>query len=286
MENNIKQHMQFGIWNFSLLCAALLAGCTQETTRSDQPKSMALDEMKIIDLTHEFSRETVYWVTAKEFELDTVFAGVTEQGFYYTANDITTAEHGGTHIDAPIHFAEGKQTVDQLPLTNLIGPAIKIDVSENALQDPDYLISVDDIDRWEQQENTPIPEGSIVLFYTGHSTYYPDKKKYLGTEMRGEAALDSLHFPGISPEAAQWLIDNRNIKAVGLDTPSLDYGQSKDFKTHVILLSENIPGFENLANLEQLPNSGFQVVALPMKIRGGSGGPLRMIALMSPSSGF
>ena len=275
-------NLGFGIWNFPLLCAALLAGCTQQSTNPEQAANTPLDKMKIVDLTHDFSRETVYWVTAKEFELDTVFAGVTEQGFYYTANDITTAEHGGTHIDAPIHFAEGKQTVDQIPLENLMGPAIKIDVSEHALQDPDYLISVDDIDRWEQQENMSIPEGSIVLFYTGHSTYYPDKKKYLGTEQRGEEALDSLHFPGISPEAAQWLIDNRNIKAIGLDTPSLDRGQSKDFKTHVILLSENIPGFENLANLKQLPTSGFQVIALPMKIKGGSGGPLRMIAIMNP----
>ncbi|WP_242015658.1 cyclase family protein [Robertkochia marina] len=289
MHKNIKQHMKFGfwnlgfgIWNFLILCAAFLAGCTQQTTPPVQTANNTLDKMKIVDLTHDFSRETVYWVTAKEFELDTVFAGVTEQGFYYTANDITTAEHGGTHIDAPIHFAEGKLTVDQIPLESLMGAAIKIDVSEKALQDPDYLISVDDIDRWEQEENTPIPDGSIVLFYTGHSTYYPDKKKYLGTEQRGEEALDSLHFPGISPEAAQWLIDNRNIKAVGLDTPSLDYGQSKNFKTHVILLSENVPGFENLANLEQLPASGFQVIALPMKIKGGSGGPLRMIAIMNP----
>ncbi|THD68110.1 cyclase family protein [Robertkochia marina] len=275
-------NLGFGIWNFLILCAAFLAGCTQQTTPPVQTANNTLDKMKIVDLTHDFSRETVYWVTAKEFELDTVFAGVTEQGFYYTANDITTAEHGGTHIDAPIHFAEGKLTVDQIPLESLMGAAIKIDVSEKALQDPDYLISVDDIDRWEQEENTPIPDGSIVLFYTGHSTYYPDKKKYLGTEQRGEEALDSLHFPGISPEAAQWLIDNRNIKAVGLDTPSLDYGQSKNFKTHVILLSENVPGFENLANLEQLPASGFQVIALPMKIKGGSGGPLRMIAIMNP----
>ena len=265
-----------------VLLALCAAGCTPSGQPEVKTVAVTLSEMKIIDLTHDFSRETVYWVTAKEFELDTVFAGMTEKGFYYTANDITTAEHGGTHIDAPIHFSEGKQTVDQISLDQLIGNAIKIDVSEKAGNNPDYLISIEDITQWETEEKQTIPDGSIVLFYTGHSRYYPDKKKYLGTDQRGESALTLLHFPGIAPETAQWLVDNRNIKAVGLDTPSIDYGQSADFKSHVILLSENIPGFENLANLEQLPSAGFQVIALPMKIKGGSGGPLRIIALVTP----
>lgn len=233
---------------------------------------------EIIDLTHTFSEESVYWVTAKEFQLEEVAKGNTGNGYYYSANNFSTAEHGGTHIDAPIHFAENKQTVDQIPLENLIGTGVKIDVSAKALKNPDYLISINDIIAWEN-EHSEIPSQSIVLLYTGYGKYYPDAKKYLGTDERGPAAVKKLHFPGLSPEAASWLIKNRNIKAVGLDTASIDYGQSTNFATHVVLMTQNVPAFENVANLEKLPLTGFQVIALPMKIKGGSGGPLRIIAI-------
>ena len=170
--------------------------------------------------------------------------------------------------------------MDQIPLENLIGKAIKIDVSSKALNDPDYLISVDDFKSWETKEQMTIPDGSIVLLQTGYADFYPDKKKYLGTTERGEHAISQLHFPGLSPEAAQWIVDNRSIKAIGIDTPSIDYGQSEFFKSHVILLIDNIPAFENLNNLEKLPNKGFEIIALPMKIKGGSGAPLRIVALL------
>ncbi len=243
-----------------------------------QEESIA--KTKIIDLTHSFSEETVYWVTAREFKLDTVFEGHTDGGYYYSAYNFTTAEHGGTHLDAPIHFAEQKQSVDEVPLEQLIGEAIKIDISSNALSDPDYLISIEDFKKWENREGMQIPKQSIVLLQTGHARYYPDKEKYLGTSQRGEEALKDLHFPGLSPEAASWLVEKRNIKAIGIDTPSIDYGQSTTFRSHVILLEQNIPAFENLADLSQLPPHGFEVVALPMKIKGGSGAPLRIIALL------
>lgn len=235
---------------------------------------------RIVDLTHSFSEETVYWVTAKEFQLDTVFAGDTGSGYYYSAYNFATAEHGGTHIDAPIHFAKNRQTVDEIPLEKLIGNGIKIDVSAKAMNSPDYQVSVEDLLNWEEEQNQQIPDGSIVLLQTGYSQFYPDKQKYLGTTARGEEAVKLLHFPGLSPEAAKWLIENRNIKSIGIDTPSIDYGQSADFKTHVILLSENIPAFENVTALEELPATGFEIIALPMKIKGGSGGPVRIIALL------
>jgi kynurenine formamidase len=213
--------------------------------------------------------------------MEVVFKGETDNGFYYTANNFATAEHGGTHIDAPIHFAENKQTVDEIPLEKLIGPAIKIDVSKKAVLDRDYLISIEDFTNWETQEGTKIPDGSIIVLETGYSQFYPDKIKYLGTDQRGDEAVKLLHFPGLSPEAAEWLINNRNIHAIGIDTPSIDYGQSQLFKTHVNLMSENIPAFENLTNLDKLPNKGFYIVALPMKIKGGSGAPLRIIAFLN-----
>lgn len=255
----------------------LSAGC-----KNPQPGLESGAEKTFIDLTHDFSEETVYWVTAREFDLDTVFQGQTEKGYYYSAFDFTTAEHGGTHLDAPIHFAANTRSVDQIPLDQLIGPAVKIDVSEKALQDPDYLIDVADLQDWEEISGQQISSGSIVLLQTGYSNYYPDKKKYLGTENRGEAAIKELHFPGLHPDAAQWLVENRTIKAIGIDTPSIDYGQSEYFKSHVILLSNNIPAFENLANLELLPLKDFEVIALPMKIKGGSGAPLRIIAVINP----
>lgn len=234
---------------------------------------------EIIDLTHSFSDESLYWVTAKEFELEEVAKGETQHGYFYAANNFSTAEHGGTHIDAPIHFSEAGQTLEEIPLENLIGNGIKIDVSESGLKNPDYLISITDLRNWEE-ENGRIPDNNIILLQTGYGQFYPNAQKYLGTKNRGEDAVKELHFPGLSPEAAEWLIKNRKVKAVGIDTASIDYGQSRKFKTHVTLMTSNIPAFENVANLDKLPASGFKIIALPMKIKGGSGGPLRIIATM------
>ncbi len=269
-----------------LLISSLLFsfGCQENKNATKKAEANSFKKptsKKTIDLSHEFSKETIYWVTAKEFELDTVFKGKTDKGFYYSANNFTTAEHGGTHIDAPIHFVEGGQSVDEIPLEKLMGNAIKIDVSSKALNNPDYLITIEDFTNWEAKHQQEIPKGSIVLLETGYSKFYPDKLKYLGTNQRGPDAIKLLHFPGLSPEAAEWLIENRKINAIGLDTPSIDYGQSEYFKSHVILLSENIPAFENLTNLDQLPENNFKVIALPMKIKGGSGGPLRIVAIVN-----
>ncbi|WP_298238084.1 cyclase family protein [uncultured Algibacter sp.] len=268
---------------FLSICILHITSCKEKVAIKEVPLTSNLNILEysqIIDLTHDFSDETIYWVTAKEFHLDTVAHGNTDKGFFYAANNFTTAEHGGTHIDAPIHFAKQGQTVDKIPIENLIGQAIKIDISKKALNNPEYLVSIDDFKNWEASENMQIPEGCIILLETGFSRYYPNKLKYLGTEMRGPEAIKDLHFPGLDPEAASWLIKNRKINAIGLDTPSIDYGQSTDFKSHVILLGENIPAFENLTNLEMLPTKDFAIIALPMKIKGGSGGPLRIVALV------
>lgn len=234
---------------------------------------------KWLDLTHNFDESTIYWPTAEKFELDTVFEGLTEKGYYYSAFQYCAAEHGGTHLDAPVHFAEGKQAMDEIPLDRLIGPAIVVDVSERALQNSDYEVSTEDFLDWEKK-NGEIPEGSIILLRTGYGQFWPDKIKYMGTDETGPQAVAKLHFPGLAPEAAQWLTLNRVIKAIGLDTPSIDFGQSTLFESHQILFEYNIPAFENLANLDQVPAVGSHVIALPMKIKGGSGGPLRIIAFL------
>jgi kynurenine formamidase len=240
----------------------------------------AVSSGKWIDLSYDFSDKTLYWPTAEGFRLDTAFAGQTPSGFYYSAYNYCAAEHGGTHLDAPVHFAKGKWAADEIPLERLTGQAVVIDVYEKALKDPDYQISSDDIEAWEKIKGR-LNDNIILLFRTGYGSFYPEPKRYLGTDERGQEAVPKLHFPGIHPDAAAWLVKNRKIKAVGADVASVDFGQSKDFKTHQILYEQNIPGFENVANLDKLPEKGAYIIALPMKIKGGSGGPLRIIAWIS-----
>ncbi|WP_299594625.1 cyclase family protein [uncultured Microbulbifer sp.] len=243
----------------------------------------ALTEGQWVDLSHDFAEDTLYWPTADKFAKSTVFAGETDKGYYYSAYNLETAEHGGTHVDAPVHFARNHPTVDKIPLQQLIGPGIVIRVADQIgkqdKKDRNYLISVEDITRWEQQHGT-IEKGSLVLFDTGSAQYWPDAEKYMGTAERGEAAVEKLNFPGLSPQAAIFLAEKRGVKAVGLDTPSIDYGGSRLFKTHRELFKRNIPALENVANLNALPDKGFTLIALPMKIRGGSGGPTRIVAFI------
>ncbi|MGZ8219851.1 cyclase family protein [Methylomagnum sp.] len=230
-----------------------------------------------VDLTHAFSEKTIYWPTAEHFKLEKVFEGTTAKGFHYAANQYAAAEHGGTHMDAPIHFAEGAATVEKIGPDQLIGPAVVVDVSARALTERDYLVSVADLTGWEKDHGA-IPAQAVVLLRTGYDRYWPDPLQYLGTAERGEAAVAKLHFPGIAPDAARWLAEQRHIKAVGLDTASIDYGQSTLFESHQVFARHNIPIFENVAGLGQLPLTGATVIALPMKIEGGSGAPLRAVA--------
>jgi kynurenine formamidase len=232
-----------------------------------------------IDLSYDFSPETIYWPTSESFKLETVAEGMTEKGYYYSAYKFCAAEHGGTHIDAPIHFAAGRRTVDEIPLTQLIAAAVKIDVSQKAIANRDYQISVEDFTAWESQHGK-IPDQSIVLLQTGFGQYWPDRAKYLGTDKRGAEGVAELHFPGLQPEAAEWLVKNRRINAIGIDTASIDFGQSQTYGSHVVLMTQNIPVFENVANLDKVPAVGAEVIALPIKIKGGSGGPLRIVALI------
>lgn len=254
------------------LCFLLLISC------SPMEKNNEFDSLEWIDLSHAFDHSTPYWPTETGFQMDTVFAGYTEKGYYYSAFAFSGAEHGGTHIDAPIHFAEGKQTVDEIPLENLTGYGVVIDVRSSVEENRDYQIQVSDFEQWEATHGR-IPDGAIILLHTGLDQYWPDHEMYLGTDVKGKEGVALLHFPGLHPDAARWLVNERSIHAIGLDTPSIDYGQSTEFMAHRILFEKNIPAFENLANLERLSPSGSYIVALPMKIKGGSGGPLRIIGL-------
>lgn len=248
----------------------------QEASKETSKTASAINDANIVDLTYAFDDKTIYWPTAKAFEWQKESWGKSAGGYWYTAGRYAASEHGGTHLDAPIHFSEGKQTVDEISVSRLVGPAIVIDISEACATNADYQLKTEDIATWEKAHGQ-IPNEAIVLIRTGWGRFWPDKKKYLGTDAAGDTA--NLHFPGIGREAAE-LLTARKVEAIGIDTASIDHGASKDFITHQVLNGANIYGLENVANLDHLPAKGATLIALPMKIKGGTGAPVRIIALL------
>lgn len=258
------------------LCAILgnaLAAVAQEPT-------VTRPDTEIVDLTYAFGESTLYWPTAEAFALEVVSEGETEAG-WYAAKSFCAAEHGGTHLDAPIHFAEGARTSAEIPLEDLIGEAVVVDVTDAAAADRDLEIGVDAFESWESAHGA-IPARAIVLLRTGWGERWPDAERYLGTAARGQEAVSDLHFPGLSEAGAAWLVE-RGIRAVGIDTASIDRGQSTEFRAHRVLAAANVPIFENVASLDRVVVRGATVVALPMKIAGGTGGPLRIVAIQPVS---
>jgi kynurenine formamidase len=256
----------------ALLLVIVISAC-------GRPAPTPFPQGELVDLSHTYDEQAIYWPTAEGFRLRKDAEGMTPAGYYYAANSIFTSEHGGTHIDAPIHFAQGHQTVDKIPLERLIGPAVVIDVTRESDGNADYQVTTEDFARFER-EHGAIPDNTIVLIRTGFSRRWPDAMRYLGTATRGEEGAKLLHFPGLHPDAAKWIVANRRIGAIGIDTASIDYGQSTLFESHRILYERDVPAFENLTALDRLPVTGASVIALPMKIGGGSGAPLRAVAVL------
>ncbi|BDC52745.1 cyclase [Bryobacterales bacterium F-183] len=238
--------------------------------------SADIDPAKIVDLTYPFNSKTIYWPNAKGFVHRKDGWAKNAQGFWYAAGGFSTDEHGGTHVDSPVHFAEGKLALEGVAASKLVAPVNVIDVSLQAERNADYLASAADVLAWEKQHGA-IRKGSIVLFRTGWGKFWPDKKKYLGSDVAGDTA--NLHFPGIAPAAAELLV-KRGVYGVGIDTASNDHGPSRMFETHRVLAAENIYGIENVANLERLPATGATLIVAPIKIEGGSGGPARLLAIL------
>jgi kynurenine formamidase len=235
---------------------------------------------KILEMTYPYEESTVFWPTAKPFHLEKLNWGISAGGWWYASNEYSASEHGGTHADAPIHFAEGGRTIDRIPLAEWIGPAVKIDVSRQCGKNRDYALTVEDIANWEKNYSR-IPDGAWVIMYTGIGTKdYPDKKKVLGTDKRGTEAIAELSFPGFSPEAAEFLVKHRNITGIALDTPSIDAGKRTDFKVHQIICAANKLALENIAELDKLPASGATLFVIPMLIKDGTGSPARVFALL------
>ena len=261
---------------FQRLCGVILFGVSVSVSVPAQARPAGIDEGKIVDLTYSFDASTNYWPTSKPFTWEKEAWGRSE-GFWYSAGRYSASEHGGTHLDAPIHFGEGGLTVDRIPLGRLVGEAVVIDISEACAKDPDYLLTEEDILRWEARHGR-VPDGSILLVRTGWGRFWNDRKKYMGADTPLDVV--NLHFPGISREAAELLVRQRKVDGVGIDTASLDTGSSKDFPAHQLLNGADVYGLENVANLDRLPPTGATLIVLPMKIGGGTGGPARIVAIL------
>lgn len=263
--------------------AALLGACgapAGEVPVDPPAGPEAVAGWRMVDLSHAYGEDTLYWPTdTRGFAQTTLAEGETPAGFYYAARDFASAEHGGTHLDAPVHFAEGGDDAAEVPLSRLIAPGVVVDVSAAAEADPDYRISAADIEAWEA-DHGPIPAGAAVLFRTGWAARWPDAEAYLGDDTPGDAG--NLHFPGVGEDAMRLLVV-REVGLVGIDTASVDYGPSQDFIAHQVGAAAGIPNLENVGDLSEVPATGFLLVALPMKIERGTGGPVRIVALIPPA---
>jgi kynurenine formamidase len=256
----------------------VLIAAVSACSRVPEGPPVDLARVHLVDLSHPLDSATLYWPTSpSRFQLERLAYGPTPGGWFYSANRFSAPEHGGTHLDAPIHFSDSGATADQVPLERLIAAAVVIDVTERAAADPDYRLTPADLDAFERDHGA-IPAGTIVLLRTGWSSRWPDAKRYLGDDRPGDAS--NLHFPSYGVDAARILVERRHVAALGADVASIDYGPSVDFMVHRIAAAQGVPGLENLTNLDRLPATGAVVAALPLKIAGGSGGPARVVAFV------
>lgn len=231
---------------------------------------------RMVDLSHAFDESTVFWPTGQRFQHKRTAWGRQAAGYWYSAYDFAMSEHTGTHLDAPIHFAESGRTVGSIALDDLAGPLAVIDIRAQCAADRDYAALPVDLEAHETKHG-PIGAGMIVVFRTDWSRHWPDTPAYLGDDTPGSA--ESLHFPGISAEVATGLA-KRGVATVGIDTASIDPGDSQDFAAHQVLAGASIPVLENVANLSEVPARGAYILAFPMKIGRGSGAPCRIAAMV------
>lgn len=234
---------------------------------------LASGRLPIVDLTWTLDDQNPYW-PAKNYEpfrLKTI-ATIEDNGVFSKA--FYTPEHLGTHLDAPNHFEKNQPSVDEIQPVNLFAEAVVIDVSMQTEANADFRLAVADILEWEQAHGR-IPDKAVVFLKTGWGRFWTNYSRYKNQDAAGQ-----MHFPGYSEEAARWLVSQRNIRGVGIDTLSIDYGSSKDFIVHHVINGAGRYGLENVANLDKLPARGFFVSIAPVKVRSGSGGPVRIMAIL------
>lgn len=269
-------------WN-GALCIAVLAtlnirGMAQDLPKPDAVRGMSLGqvaagEAQILDLTHALNDKSPFWPGEdyQPFQLRTIATldknGVSSKAF-------AMPEHFGTHLDAPNHFEQGQPGVDEIPTSDLFAPGIVIDISLQAEMDPDYLLTVADVTTWEKSHGR-IPDRAIVMLNTGWGRHWNNSMRY-----RNQDALGKMHFPGYSAAAARWLIKERSVRGIGIDTLSIDHGPSKDFVVHHIINGAGRYALENIANVGKLPARNFFLIVAPIKISTGTGGPTRLFAIV------
>lgn len=236
---------------------------------------LALGRARIVDLSYAINDHLPPWPGDKKtFE---AFPNATTERDGYFTRSFWMLEHYGTHLDAPAHFPPGKTTVDEIPAHRLIGPCVLLDVSNENRRasngEADYRLPVSRVKEWEARHGN-IPEGAIVLLRTGCSAKWSDADSYKGTDAAG-----SMHFPGFSAEAVQYLISKR-ISGIGADAMSVDAGDSKDYAVHTLALGSDLYQLENLSDLSEVPESGALLIVAPIKLEGGSGGACRVFAIV------
>jgi len=251
--------------------AVLFTLFSQNTRRDSMLEGIPSGKTRVLDLSYAINDKLVAWPGDEKFFEAKVNATIEKNGYF--TRSFWMLEHYGTHLDAPAHFPPGKTTVDQIPVKQLFGPALVIDVRAESGKDADYQLGVAPLEDWEKRHGR-IPEGAIVLLRTGWASRWPDVQKY-----RNQDATGKMHFPGFSVEAAKLLIE-RKVSGLGCDTLSIDPGISSDFAVHQVSLGAGLYHLENLANMSELPETGAFLIVAPIKLEGGSGGPARVFALL------
>src|SRR6195256_1084990 len=262
----------FGRSNILVLCLALFFALRSQNTHHDSVlEGVPSGKTRVLDLSYAINDKLVPWPGDEKFFEATVNASVEKNGYF--TRSFWMLEHYGTHLDAPIHFPPGKTTVDRIPAKQFFGPAVVLDVSVEGAKDADYQMPVSRVEEWEKKHGR-IVEGSIVLLRTGWASRWPDAGKYRNTDAQGK-----MHFPGFSAEAAKLLIE-RGASGLGCDTLSVDYGASSDYSVHHLALGAGLYHLENLADLREVPAAGAFLMVAPIKLEGGSGGAVRVFALI------
>jgi kynurenine formamidase len=244
-------------------------GHSHPKTKPGQVQHCAPPRQRVVDLTHRLHDGMVFWPGGVGFKKTRL--SDYEQG--YRLHKFEMGENTGTHVDAPSHMVEGKRSIHDIPVSELVVPVAVINVREKVKEDPDYLVSANDIVDWEAV-NGPIPVNAVFIANTGWHERFDDPDAYVNVDDAGV-----MHFPGFSKAAAQLLVE-RDVIGIGIDTLSIDHGPSTDFSAHKVMLAADKYQIENLANLDELPEAGATLIVGVLPVSEGSQAQARVLALV------